>query len=118
MAIQQEIGKKGEDFATLFLVQDGYEIKERNWRSGKAEIDIIAEKDGILVFVEVKAKSSRAFGPPELAVDEKKERLLFSAANRYMESIGYEWEIRFDIISIVFLKGQETELTHFEDIFY
>lgn len=118
MTIQQKIGQKGEDFAALYLFQDGYKIKERNWRTGRAEIDIIAEKDGILVFVEVKAKSSKVYGPPELAVDEKKERLLFSAANRYMESIDYEWEIRFDIISILFQKGKETEITHFEDVFY
>jgi putative endonuclease len=118
MTIQQALGKKGEDLAVRFLKAQKYEILERNWRSGKAEIDIIAKESDILVFVEVKSKSSSFFGPPELAVDEKKELLIFSAANRYMEKMNYDWAIRFDILTILFNANEAPTIKHFKDAFH
>lgn len=118
MTIQQTLGRKGEDLAVSYLKNQKYEILERNWRSGKAEIDIIAKYDDILIFIEVKAKSSSYYGPPELAVDDKKELLIFSAANRYMEQSQYDWAIRFDIISILFLENGAAEIDHFKDAFH
>lgn len=65
MAAHNELGKEGEDLAALHLMEKGYRIRHRNWRSGKKEIDIVAEKDGELVIVEVKTRGNENFGRPE-----------------------------------------------------
>ena len=113
------IGKKGEFYAEQLLIKKGYTIKARNWRFKRAEIDLIAEKEDLLVFVEVKARSYSFYGAPEQSIDEKKEGLIIDAAQRYMEEIGHSWEIRFDIISIILSKSLEiNKIEHFEDAFF
>lgn len=118
MARQQTIGSLGEETATGFLQKSGYIILERNWRFRKAEIDIIAKDGEVLVFVEVKAKSYTYFGAPEESVSIYKENLIIDAAHQYMIKIGHDWEIRFDIISIVFDKSKDASITHFKDAFF
>jgi len=118
MARQQTIGNLGEEKATLFLQEIGYQILERNWRFSKAEIDIIAKDGEVLVFVEVKAKSYTYFGAPEESVSAYKENLIIDAAHQYMLKIGHDWEIRFDIISIVFDKNKNASITHYKDAFF
>lgn len=118
MARQQTIGSLGEETATFFLQKIGYIILERNWRFRKAEIDIIAKDGEVLVFVEVKAKSYTYFGAPEESVSSYKENLIIDAAHQYMIKIGHDWEIRFDIISIVFDKNKDASITHFKDAFF
>ncbi|MBK7806541.1 MAG: YraN family protein [Saprospiraceae bacterium] len=118
MARQQTIGNLGEEKATLFLQEIGYKILERNWRFSKAEIDIIAKDGEVLVFVEVKSKSYTFFGAPEESVSAYKENLIIDAAHQYMIKIGHDWEIRFDIISIVFDKNKDASITHFKDAFF
>lgn len=78
------IGRDAEDFACSFLQAQGYTIIERNWRTRLGEIDIIAEKQGALVFIEVKFRSSDRFGAPEEAVDRSKLRRLERLATAYM----------------------------------
>lgn len=119
MAKHLDTGNLGEAEAVLYLEQKGWTIAERNWRSGRGEIDIIAwENDRILVFVEVKTRSSDGFGGPEESVGAKKQDLLARTAGAYMESIGYDWEIRFDIVAIVLHKGRIQEIRHLEDAFF
>jgi len=118
MARQQTIGNLGEEKATLFLQEIGYQILERNWRFSKAEIDIIAKDGEVLVFVEVKSKSYTFFGAPEESVSAYKENLIIDAAHQYMLKIGHDWEIRFDIISIVFDKNKNASITHYKDAFF
>ena len=118
MARQQKIGLLGEDTACEYLKVKGLQILERNWRFSKAEVDIIARDGDVLVFVEVKAKSYTFFGAPEESISAHKENLIIDAANRYMVKINHEWEIRFDIISIVFDKQLKPTLTHFKDAFF
>lgn len=118
MARQQTIGKLGEDTAATYLLNLGYAILERNWRFSKAEIDIIAKDQNILIFVEVKAKSYTYFGDPEDSISIYKENLIFDAATQYMQTIGHDWEIRFDIISIIFDKDKKPTITHFKDAFF
>jgi putative endonuclease len=90
-----------------------------NWRYKKAEIDIIAKKGALLVFIEVKTRSYTFFGQPEDAIDTKKESFYIDAAQRYMEKIGHLWEIRFDIISVILDKNlKQQKLTHFKDAFF
>ncbi|MDZ7876834.1 MAG: YraN family protein [Saprospiraceae bacterium] len=117
MAEHNEIGQRGEDIAADYLTQKNYTILDRNWRCGRAEIDVVAMHGTILVFAEVKTRSNDLFQRPESAVNEKKRRLLARAAVAYMRKIGHEWAIRFDIIAIV---KHDTQffVDHFEDAFF
>lgn len=110
-----EIGKKGEDMAAEYLAGHGYEILERNYRAGRVEIDIIARHGKIMVFVEVKTRTSEGFGYPEESVDETKQDCIQTCAEEYMVQTGWEGEIRFDIIAVN-LK-QLPDIRHFKDAF-
>lgn len=117
MASNKQIGKKGETLARIYLESKGYIILETNWRFSRAEIDIIAKEKDIIVFIEVKTRTGNYFGQPEEFVSPAKENLIMDAAGVYTKSIGHEWEIRFDIISIM-TKGDCHELKHFKDAFF
>jgi len=118
MAKHIELGKKGEEIAINHLIDKGYTILETNWRYKRAEVDIIAKEGQTLVFVEVKTRSTEIWGQPALAVTPKKERLLVDASGVYMEQINHDWEVRFDIISIVIINDQYKEIKHFKDAFF
>jgi len=119
MLNKREIGTIGESLAENHLVSAGHEILDKNWRYSRAEIDIISRKEEILVFTEVKTRTYDYYGQPEDSITKGKEALIIDAAQRYMEKIGHEWEIRFDIISIIVDKsGKMKRLEHFEDAFY
>lgn len=118
MSIQQNHGAWGEGLAVALLEQSGLVIVERNWRYKRAEIDIIARENGVLVFVEVKTRAYSAFGLPEGMVDQRKRKLLIDAAMAYMRSVGHEWEIRFDIVSVLGEPGKPPEIKHFRDAFF
>lgn len=107
-----------EDIAIEFLTSSGYDLLEVNWRSKRAEIDIIAKDGDVLVFVEVKSRSTAFFGDPARAVDHKKRKLLVAAATSYMDSIGYDWKIRFDIITIILRTKEDFTLEHYKDAFF
>lgn len=117
MAQHNELGKKGEELAVAHLKKNGYDVLHNNWRWQKAELDIIAEKDGFVVFVEVKTRQSRYFGDPETFISKRKQKLLVKAAHAYMEAQEEEKEARFDVISVV-TNSKFTQLEHIEDAFY
>jgi putative endonuclease len=117
MADHNEFGRKGEDIAAEYLQKKNYKILERNWVSGKHEIDIIAKESNYIVVVEVKARHSNFAGEPETAVTRDKQRSLIQAANTYVRKMNYSEEVRFDIISILIVKGEE-HINHIEDAFY
>ncbi len=119
MSNNLETGKQGEQIAAEFLEKKGWRIAERNWRAGRGEIDLIAwEHDKLLVFVEVKTRAGDGFGGPEEAVDARKQDIMARTAGAYMEHIGYDWEIRFDIVAVL-LKGDKLlEIRHIEDAFF
>jgi putative endonuclease len=110
-------GKIGEDIACAYLEKQGYSIRHRNFYHQKAEIDIIASKNGILAIVEVKWRISDFYGAPEAFVTPKKRKLLGSAADFYVQKSNWQGETRFDIISIV---GQPPnhQLNHIKHGFY
>lgn len=116
MSTTIKTGNQGENMAADFLEASGYKILERNYRHKRSEIDLIATKDNLLVFVEVKARSSRAFGEPEAFVNDRKAEKIFEAAEHYMLETNWRGNIRFDIVSVVFMK--EPEIVHFEDAFH
>ncbi|RMF28311.1 MAG: YraN family protein [Bacteroidetes bacterium] len=118
MARHHEIGRKGEELAQAYLRRKGWTILETNWRYQRAEVDIIAKDGPVLVFVEVKTRSSAAFGQPEEFITPYKEQLLTDAAHAYMEHIGHEWEIRFDFVSILLHPDGRYRLRHFPDAFF
>lgn len=124
MAKHNDIGQRGEQLAADYLIQKDYTILDRNWRYGRAEIDIVAMDGATLVFAEVKTRSDDLFERPESAVNDKKRRLLARAAVAYMRKIGHEWAIRFDILAVVlkhFSEKKETDvffIDHFEDAFF
>jgi len=118
MAQHLKTGKQGEALALSYLQKKGYEILATNWKHRRAEIDIIAKDQKILVFVEVKTRRDDYFGKPEVSVTKRKKTLLTDASIAYMEEIKHDWEIRFDIISIVARTENDVELVHFEDAFF
>ena len=117
MAEHNELGKRGEKIAQVFLTEKGYRILHVNWRHRKAEIDIIAMDRNTLVFVEVKTRQTLIFGEPENAVNLRKQKNLIHAANAYVLKNGFDNEARFDIISIIIEKNANI-INHIEDAFY
>jgi len=119
MARHNELGKWGEETAAKYLTERGYVIRERDWRSGHRDIDIIATTpDGITVaFVEVKTRTTDVITDPEDAIDEKKIRNLCYAANDYVKMHDVVEELRFDIITIVGTRESGATIDHIEDAF-
>jgi putative endonuclease len=114
-----ETGRLGEAAAVAYLERKGWRVAERNWRAGRGEVDIIAwAHERLLVFVEVKTRSGDGFGGPEDAVNAKKQDLLARTAGLYMEHIGYDWEIRFDIVAVLMRGDAVREIRHIEDAFF
>jgi len=118
MAVHLELGRRGESLAKTHLENAGYEILDENWTHGKAEVDLIAYKDKVIIFVEVKARTGNGFGEPEDFVDERKQKLLVSAADEYIYLMEHGGDVRFDIISILFDKQANYTLKHIEDAFW
>jgi len=116
MAWHNELGKKGEALADEYLQRNGYQILAKNWRYLKAEIDIIAQKEGVLAIVEVKTRSSIEIATPEDAVNKKKINLLVTAANEYVIQHDLDVDVRFDIISI-HKKAGNYNLNHIKEAF-
>ena len=117
MAEHNELGKLGEELAVDFLQKNGYEILETNWVFQKAEIDIIAQKDNMLVAVEVKTRSSIDFGLPQDFVKPKKIQLLVKAINEYVVSNDLDVEVQFDIIAIN-KEEKDFNIEHIKNAFF
>lgn len=117
MASHNDLGKKAEDLAAKFLIKSGYKILVRNFRYQKAEIDIIAEKENLIIITEVKARSTDAFMLPQEAVNKRKISLIVSAANHFMEEFNKNQEVRFDIISVLPNEKGKLIIEHIVDAF-
>lgn len=112
------LGQAGEDAAAAHLLALGYTIARRNYRFRRAEVDLIAQRgQELLVFVEVKARSSAQFGHPEEFVTARKRQLFLLAAEQYQEEIKWPGDIRFDILALLQVAGG-FRIEHFEDAFY
>jgi len=117
MAEHNDLGIRGEQIAVNHLEKNGYTIVEKNWRFGRAEIDIIAQKENTLAVVEVKTRTTNWFGNPQEFVTTKKKKLLIGAANEYVIKKDLDVDVRFDIIAVIINK-KGTSLEHIEDAFY
>jgi len=109
-------GKEGEELAAQYLRDQGYRIRERNWVLGHREVDIIAEKEDLLIIAEVKTQKDHRFGSPEFRVIKPKQENLIQAANRYIQKKGLDREVRFDILSVIINDAGE-EVHHIEAAF-
>lgn len=109
-------GKKGEEYAAHFLTQQGYTILDRNFTSRHSEIDLIAQKDDLLVFVEVRIKANSDYGFPETTLSVAKINAIKRGAAKYLLHRPKPEKVRFDMIAIV--ESPVFEIVHFEDAFF
>lgn len=97
------MAEKGELAAAKFLKKKGYKILQRNYRRKVGEIDIICYDHGVIVFIEVKTRSTDNYGPPELSVTETKKRQIIKVASYYIAEKKIEGvDLRFDVVSIIY----------------
>jgi len=121
MNTKKTIGRWGEGLAASYLEGIGYFIMERNVYTPYGEIDLIARQDrpegSIIVFVEVKTRRTKAFGPPEDSVDARKQAHFISAAEYFIQQYpdpSVAW--RLDVIAIQYLdRRRPPQITHFEN---
>ncbi len=114
----KELGVFGEEHAALYLEDLGYRILTRNYRSRYGEIDIIAEKDKTIVFIEVKARRSYLYGEPKDSIHIRKQKKLIQTAMIFLQE--NEWEdcdCRFDVIEVTFLPNGAIRPYHIENAF-
>ncbi len=117
MALHNTVGTDGENLAAAWLRDKGYDILYRNWRHSYFEIDIIAMKNKMLHFVEVKCRNHSPFGFPEDSVTKKKFKHLKKAADEYLFlNPGHSW-IQYDILSVTLYKNKEPDFFLLEDVF-
>ena len=97
----KEFGDWGEQVAVDFLIRNNINVIGRNIRTGYGEIDVLGQKDGIIIFFEVKTRRTEEFGNPEDAVDYKKREHMKNSALDYMQSnLDLEMDWRIDVIAI------------------
>ena len=116
MAQHNQLGKQGEDAAVEFLQARGHRILARNYRFGRAEIDIVSTENNMVIFTEVKTRSTEYFGYPEEAVDKKKRTAMRKAAEEFMYQNKSDSPVRFDIISVL-NQNNKLEIFHIPDAF-
>jgi len=114
----QATGKKGEQLAASFLIDNGFEIQEKNWRHHHLEVDIIATKNGRLHIVEVKTRNSLLFGNPEESITKNKMKFLKNAAEAYQYQHKQWLYLQFDVIAITLISDIETEIFLIEDVYF
>lgn len=116
MAYHNELGKRGEGLAANYLIENGYQVVERNWIGERHEIDIVAINSEFVIFVEVKTRGSDYWGRPEEAVSKAKMKRMVDAASYYLETSDLDLPVRFDIIAIT-KNGGKIKINHIEDAF-
>ncbi len=112
------LGAWGEDQAVEYLRQQGMKIIERNFRTPVGEIDIIARHKSVLLFVEVKTRRSNAFGTPQEAVGQRKQRQIIRTAQWYLQNHkNIKLQPRFDVVAILCQSDGTALITHLPDAF-
>lgn len=112
------MGTLGEQAAAANLADQGYEILHRNYRCRGGELDIVCQRNGILVFCEVKTRTGTRFGTPEEAVTIAKRKRLRRLALEYLQREGRRARsLRFDVISVTLHDGRVGELRHLVNAF-
>lgn len=117
MAEHNDFGNLAEDLAVEYLEKKNYRIIARNFRYQKAEIDIVAEFDDLIVVTEVKARSYNTVIEPQEAVTKKKIKSIVMCTDFFMQARTIDKEVRFDIITVLPDEKGVLQLTHIEDAF-
>ena len=114
-----QTGERGEEAAYFHLRRQGYIIVARRYRSARrrGEIDLIGWDGDVLCFIEVKTRTTHAVAPPEVAVNEEKQRELGGMARDYLRRLKTAPPVRFDIVSVYFEKGGPEDITLFKNAF-
>ena len=112
------LGRRGEDMAHRYLQRKGFTVVARNYKPGAdSEIDIIARQGDLVIFVEVKSRTSAEFGSPDRAIDQEKQKHIVRAARAYVNRAAIEWnQVRFDTISVIFT--DPPSIIHQQDAFF
>ena len=115
---EESTGSAGERAAERFLAKEkGFRIRNRNWRHGKDEIDLIAEEEDILVFVEVKTRKAGGLVPGYYSVDDRKKRALKRASIAYMRTLKHPpVTYRLDVVEVNHRPDEEWEILHFSNV--
>lgn len=121
MRVKDAVGRFGEQLATEHLVKAGLEVVQRNWRCRDGELDLVARDGSELVFVEVKTRSSTAFGSPAEAVDRRKAARIRRLALRWMnenrDGLAPFSSVRFDVVAVVRGRGTGVRVEHLRGAF-
>jgi putative endonuclease len=121
MAAHLTVGIEGEDAVFFYLQRKGYTMVARRWSSGDVpgDVDLIAWQGTVLCFIEVKTRTAHDMTPAESAVDEHKRNVLRRLARRYVHQLPQKTAppVRFDVVSVYQVPGQEREFQHFEGAF-
>lgn len=118
MAAKDELGRHGEELAAAFLIDAGYSILDRNWRCAQGEIDVVAYDGVEIAFVEVKTRSSVAFGHPlEAITPSKLARLRRLAAAWCADHEGKHDNIRIDAIAVIIPRNELPHIEHLKRVF-
>ena len=117
MAEHNDFGNLAENLAADYLTQKKYKILARNFRHQRAEIDIVAEFENMIVVVEVKARGTDVFMEPQEAVTKKKIKAIVLCADFFMNDKNINKEVRFDIIAVLPDASGKLQITHIEDAF-
>ena len=118
MAEHNELGNLGEEIAVRHLQDKSYVILERNWRTGRLEVDIIARLQDQVVIAEVKTRTDGFLESVGEAVNKRKQHLLIRAANAYVSRKNLDLDVRFDIITVIFEGKTKFQVRHIENAFY
>jgi len=112
-----QFGQWGEETACNYLIKKGYKIVTRNYRSNFGEIDIIAEKKGGIIFVEVKARKTLMFGTPAAAVTKAKQIKIHRTAFQYLQTSTKRYrQFWFDVVEI-YVDAGKTTINHIQHCF-
>ena len=116
MALHNELGRTGEQLAVEYLTGAGYTILTQNWRHFRFEIDVVAIKEEVLHFIEVKTRQTTTFGLPEEDVDRKKLHCLIQAGEAFLTKYPQWKRVQFDVLSISIVN---TKVSYFmiEDVY-
>lgn len=110
-------GNIGEDFACDYLIKNGYSILERNYISYRGELDIIALKNNVIIFIEVKTRTQIACGYPSESVNKRKQQQIYKVAEYYLYSKKLlNSKVRFDVIEVYLYGSNSFKINHLEDV--
>ena len=115
---RKDKGDLGEELAAQFLVENGYDILARQFIYEKGEVDIIAQKENVIAFVEVKMRSSTNYGLPQDFVKPAQIKKIINCADYFMQERPLQEEARFDIIAVILEPKKKAVLDHIKDAFY